>query len=87
MNNQLHKIAVENNILNYVDNETPPIYFIHGNLIYDDVNDFSEAILKKCYELISENIDYSDIFDDFDKGFNSGLACALRSIQKYFEVE
>lgn len=87
MNDEICKIAIKHNVLNYVDNETPPIYFVHGNVNIEDINNFAEEILNKCFEVLLNEINYSDCYDDFDKGFNSGLYYGIESIKNCFGIE
>ena len=54
MNNAILKIALDEYLLNYVDNETPRRYFINGNADIDKVNDFANAIINRCIKIIEE---------------------------------
>ena len=54
MNNAILKIALDEYLLNYVDNETPRRYFINGNADIDEVNDFANAIINRCIKIIEE---------------------------------
>ena len=50
MNNNLKdkliQIALDVSLINYIDNETPRHYFVHGSADLDTVLEFAEAVLN-----------------------------------------
>jgi len=53
MNEQVIKIGLESNMLNYVDNETPRHYFLSGNADEQDLAKFAELIVQECLGIIN----------------------------------
>ena len=47
MNERIIKLALDAGLLNYVDNETPRHYFIHGNAGIEEVEKFAESLIKE----------------------------------------
>lgn len=58
MNSNILKLAIDAGLLNYIDNETPRRYFICGHAEVEDVEKFSELIVREVLlvqeKLISE---------------------------------
>lgn len=48
MNERITQLAVEAGLLNYVDNETPRRYFIHGYADLEEVEKFGKSIVQEC---------------------------------------
>lgn len=59
MNEKIERLAVISGVLNYVDNETPRVYFVSGNADCEDVEYFAKMIINECLEII-ENADDPD---------------------------
>jgi hypothetical protein len=53
MNERILKLALDAGLLNYVDNETPRHYFVHGHADLEEVEKFAELIVQECIDLIS----------------------------------
>ena len=78
MNNNFIKLALNANLINYVDHETPRHYFIDGWADIEQVEDFYKLIVEECARVcIQENPDPRDSVE---------LQCANR-IKKHFGVE
>ena len=45
MNERILKLALDAGLLNYVDNETPRHYFVHGHADLEEVEKFAELIV------------------------------------------
>jgi len=59
MNKLIKELALDAGLLNYVDNETPREYFIHGHADLEEVQKFAELIVQEsCYKLMEmhENV-------------------------------
>ena len=54
MNDKLTKLALDAGLLNYVDNETPRHYFVHGYADLEDVQKFAESIIEECIDAATE---------------------------------
>lgn len=48
MNNKLIKMALDAHLINYIDHETPRVYFINGHADIEDVEKFAELIIQEC---------------------------------------
>ena len=53
MNERILKLALDAGLLNYVDNETPRRYFVHGHADLEEVEKFAELIVQECLEACS----------------------------------
>ena len=53
MNERILKLALDAGLLNYVDNETPRHYFVHGHADLEEVEKFAELIVRECMEACS----------------------------------
>ena len=61
MNSNLLKMALECSLLNGVDNETPPYYFVSGWAEKETVDEFAQLIIKEIERYIDDaegDIDY-----------------------------
>ena len=45
------RLALDAGLLNYVDNETPRRYFIHGHADLDEVQKFAQLIVQECVDV------------------------------------
>lgn len=59
MNEKLERLGALSGILNYVDNETPRVYFVDGYADYEEVEEFAKMIINECLDII-ENSDDPD---------------------------
>ena len=51
MNNErILKLALDAGLLNYVDNETPRHYFVHGHADLEEVEKFAELVVKETID-------------------------------------
>jgi len=55
MNKLLITLGLDAGLLNYIDNETPRIYFISGHADLEEVKEFAELIIAECQEVASCN--------------------------------
>jgi len=59
------RLALDAGLLNYVDNETPRRYFIHGHADLEEVQKFAEIIVKvsagDCAAAIRDRGETNDI--------------------------
>lgn len=46
MNEKLERLGVQSGILNYVDNETPRVYFVSGNADCEEVEKFAKLVAE-----------------------------------------
>jgi len=56
MNERIRELALDAGLLNYVDNETPRRYFIHGHADLEEVQKFAELIVRECILTIQMGI-------------------------------
>ena len=55
MHEKIEKLALDACLLNYVDNETPRRYFVHGFADLNDVQKFAELIIRECADIADMN--------------------------------
>ena len=55
MNDKIKQLALDAGLLNYVDNETPRRYFIHGHADLEEVEKFAQLIVKECADIATIN--------------------------------
>ena len=58
MNERILKLALDAGLLNYVDNETPRHYFVHGHADLEEVEKFAELIVRECASI------YKNVYTD-----------------------
>ena len=59
MNERILKLALDAGLLNYVDNETPRRYFVHGHADLEEVEKFAELVVKETIdEMITQMWNY-----------------------------
>ena len=51
MNEIIRQFALDADLLNYVDHETPRRYFVHGHADLEDVEKFARIIVFECIKL------------------------------------
>ena len=54
MNTKFLQLALNANLINYVDHETPRHYFIDGWADIEQVEDFYKLVIEECYFGIEE---------------------------------
>jgi hypothetical protein len=66
MNERILKLALDAGLLNYVDNETPRRYFIHGHADLEEVEKFAELIVRECADIVdnAERGGSNDVWDN-----------------------
>ena len=65
MNERILKLALDAGLLNYVDNETPRHYFVHGHADLEEVEKFAESLIRECIGLClyaGEDVENGNIF-------------------------
>jgi hypothetical protein len=58
MNKRIIELGLKAHLLNYIDNETPPNYFVSGYADQQEVIDFAEFIVQECGIVIQDFIDH-----------------------------
>ena len=61
MNTELLKLSLKSGLINYIDHETPRVYFISGHAGMEEVEKFAELILKQCLSYVDDSfgdVDY-----------------------------
>ena len=87
MNEKILKLALDAGVLNYVDNETPRRYFVHGFADVEDVEQFAELVVRECINCI-ENTDKGYIFTAKDAGIvNAAHTRSMKKVKEHFGVE
>ena len=86
MNERILKLALDAGLLNYVDNETPRHYFVHGHADLEEVEKFAELIVREC---VSIGDNYQDILGDDPECFNCRKVAygIVDKIKQHFGVE
>lgn len=83
MNNQIEKIGLDSGMLNYVDHETPPHYFLSGSADEECLEEFANLIIQDCITQITmigiSNCDDPDVVWTVDK--------AIQNIRDHFGVK
>ena len=51
MNELVRQFALDADLLNYVDHETPRRYFVHGHADLEEVEKFARTIVFECIKL------------------------------------
>jgi len=55
MNKNIEKLALDAGLLNYIDNETPRRYFVHGHADLAEIEEFAEALLEDAIVVMTEH--------------------------------
>ena len=76
MNQRFIKLALDADLLNYVDHETPRRYFVHGHADLEEVEKFAELIVRECASLFPQQFTDEQYKRRIDK-----------TIRKHFGVE
>ena len=70
MNDKILNLAINAGLVNYIDNETPRVYFTSFYIEPEDIEEFAHKLLKQCAQLALAN---DDIF-------------TAQAIENHFEV-
>lgn len=54
MNEKFQELALDSGLLNYVDNETPRVYFVSDWAELEEVEDYGRNILQEVFRIIRE---------------------------------
>ena len=60
MNERILKLALDAGLLNYVDNETPRHYFVHGHADLEEVEKFAELIARECANIVTDAVNHRE---------------------------
>lgn len=80
MNDKLLKMALDAHLINYIDHETPRVYFICGHADIEDVEKFAELIIKECSKVLTQHGTYFS-------GDGEPYQYAARLIEEHFGVD
>ena len=80
MNERIRKLALNANLLNYVELETPRHYFISGNAEEDEVHLFGLYCIREAIKLIETEM--HEDFANYPKWYKT-----LEKLEKHFGVE
>jgi hypothetical protein len=61
MNERILKLALDAGLLNYVDNETPRRYFVHGHADLEEVERFAKLIVRQTMGYASRNWEHGHL--------------------------
>jgi len=86
MNVKLLKLALQANLINYVDHETPRVYFIDGYADVEEVEKFAELIIQECLDFCRHEPN-EDPYDSYDIGYDSATQNISKAIKVNFGVE
>ena len=75
MNIKLLKLALDANLLNYVDHETPRHYFIDGNADIETVQEFAELLITAVLSDIGSEL----LYEYSDSDTIDGIISAVKS--------
>jgi len=57
MNELIIKLGLKAHLLNYIDNETPPNYFVSGYADQQEVIDFAQFIIQECVAVADHSVE------------------------------
>lgn len=58
MNKELIKFALEANLINYVEHETPRHYFISVDASLENVEKFAKLIIEECGDIVDNYVEH-----------------------------
>lgn len=87
MNDKIMKLAIEAGLINYIDNETPPQYFVHADLDVEDIEKFAELILQECIDQVNQAKNSGFVSLDDAKRMKHFTDVTKKRIKKHFGVE
>lgn len=73
------KLALDAGLINYIDHETPRVYFINGNADMEEVINFmrliqrDEMLKNTCYEILKKILGKDDLVEKWWTIENKGL--------------
>lgn len=85
MNKHVIKLGLDSGMLNYIDHETPRVYFLSGHADEKCLEKFAELIIRECAKVVS---DVPPCFGDYRDQIEVGMRdyCA-RKVLDHFGVE
>ena len=57
MNKRIIELGLKAHLLNYIDNETPPNYFVSGYADQQEVIDFAKFIIQECAAVADHSVE------------------------------
>jgi hypothetical protein len=57
MNKRIIELGLKAHLLNYIDNETPPNYFVSGYADQQEVIDFARFIIQECVSVADHSVE------------------------------
>jgi len=57
MNKRIIELGLKAHLLNYIDNETPPNYFVSGYADQQEVIDFAQFIIQECVAVADHSVE------------------------------
>jgi len=57
MNKRIIELGLKAHLLNYIDNETPPNYFVSGYADQQEVIDFAQFIIQECVSVADHSVE------------------------------
>jgi len=69
MNKDIIKFALEANLINYVEHETPRHYFISVDASLENVEKFAKLIIEECGDIADNYVDHGIPSSAIDKHF------------------
>ncbi len=92
MNTKFLQLALNANLINYVDHETPRHYFIDGWADIEQVEDFYKLVIEECLSVIERDIQYNQMTliassSQYKIHNLASLKGVIGSIKKHFGVE
>jgi len=57
MNKRIIELGLKAHLLNYIDNETPPNYFVSGYADQQEVIDFAQFIIQECVAIADHSVE------------------------------
>ena len=86
MNREIIKLALQANLINYVDHETPRVYFIDGHADIEEVEEFANLVAKRERELVLGDIlQLLRSLDNENKNVHNYYGYAAKLIENKFD--
>jgi hypothetical protein len=57
MNKRIIELGLKAHLLNYIDNETPPNYFVSGYADQQEVIDFAHSLIQECVSIADHSVE------------------------------
>lgn len=85
MNERIIKLGLDSGMLNYIDHETPRVYFLCGHADEECLEKFAEMIVRECASVVSSVPPcHGDYRDQIEVGMRDYCA---RKVLEHFGVE